>query len=163
MLRPAGFDIVNEAGEVLLSHEWPQAADDAVTELTRIFGDEPVVSDEPGDAIWPGRRTYAWPGFELRDALDPTADYAFASGLYVTVAAVNSIDVRTEAGLTVGSSFDDVATVGFVHEMTIDGYHGFLLAEAGPGGEEGSYQLAGGGQEPSGVLTSLSVPVAWGA
>lgn len=163
MLRPAGFDIVDEAGAVLLSHEWPQAADDAVTELTRIFGDEPVVSEEPGDAIWPGRRTYAWPGFELRDALEPTADYAFASGLYVTVAAVNSIDVRTEAGLAVGSTFDDVATVGFVHEMTIDGHHGFLLAEAGPGGEQGSYKLAGGGEAASGILTSFSVPVAWGA
>lgn len=162
IVRADGFHVVTTDGEVRFSHDWADEVDPAVAELTEVFASEPVIGERTGDeSHFPDYRLYTWPGFELRDAVGmtvPRSDYFASSGVHVTTEALNNVQIATEAGIAVGSSFDEVESAGFVDHM---GYS-YLLAEKQATNGEMTYALAGVGNDATRELDYLIVPVVWG-
>jgi hypothetical protein len=159
VVRAGGFDIVGESGTVLFRHDWPDEVAPAVAELSEVFESEPAVGERQGDNThFPDYRLYEWSGFELRDAVDlqrPRDEYFASSGVDIDVAAVNGIDLVTESGLRVGSTFDEVAAAGYVDKFVNGESTSFLLSD-----EDGS-QLAARGPTALGELQSMNAPFAW--
>jgi hypothetical protein len=159
VVRGDGFDIVAESGTVMFSHDWPDEIPAAVAELTEIFGSEPVVTEtSTGNTHFPDYREYSWPGFQLDDAISlqrPRDEYFRSSGVYVTVADVNGIEVVTAQGLAVGSTYDDAAAVS-IDQRSDGGRTGFLLQDDDLG------SLALSGEDATELIARLAAPVAWG-
>jgi hypothetical protein len=161
ILRADGFEIVAESGTVLFAHAWADDAAPAVAELTDAFASEPTISEKPGDGShFPDYTVYAWGGFEFSDAIDlqrPRDEYGFATTVFSSASAVNEVEITTESGIGVGSTFEEVIASGVEAEPPYNGRTSFLLEYS----ELGS-AMAGSGDEEAGVLDFLGAPVAWG-
>lgn len=160
VLRADGFDIVAESGAVMFSHDWPDEIPATVAELTEIFGSEPVITvSKTGNTHFPDYREYSWPGFQLDDAISlerPRDEYFRSSGVYATAAEVNGIEVVTEQGLAVGSTYDEAAALS-IDQSSSDGRTSFLIAETDDGGF-----LAVSGEDSTSLIARVLAPTAWG-
>lgn len=152
-----GFDVVAESGEILFSHVWADEVPAAVDELTEIFEAEPTMSERAGNSHNPPYRVYSWPGFELSDAVsdrERTED-PLASVVHVTAAEVNGIEITTDSGFRIGTTFDELEAAGLEEMEFPDGESDFWLDQVG---DCCVYMLASG---PSSTreLTSISSPM----
>lgn len=132
---PDGFDIVAEDGTSLFTYLWTDDADDAVAELTDVFGAEPSESLVEGDQThFPDYTSYNWDGFALRDMIPSEGgksrdEYFTPSYASITANEVNGIAVVGEFGLAVGLSVDDVRALDPDEEIEMsDGTPRFFFA-----------------------------------
>lgn len=128
VLYGAGFDIIGLEGDVIFRHEWVDEVGPAVEALTEAFASSPLENFEEGDgAHFADAQIYTWgTGFNLGDAVNlmtPRAEYFQPSFLYVQVADVNGVEIRTSSGLQVGSALADVLAVDAAPSPDSEGWY----------------------------------------
>jgi hypothetical protein len=104
--------VLDAQGGVMQELSYGTPGGDVAFQLSQIFGEEPIESDNEGGLEWWPTHNYNWDGFELRDELrDETKQHPYWEYyLHVATATVNGVEIRTAGGSHVG---DPAANVVF--------------------------------------------------
>lgn len=105
VLGMTSLTVLDSAGAVIEELSYRTSGIDISEKLTKIFGAAPVVTDIDGNfEVWPARN-YDWSGFTLHDEMrvDPSKAVWYEYFVSVTVPSVNGVELRTPAGVKVGT------------------------------------------------------------
>jgi len=102
--------VLDSAGAVIDELSYRTSGIDVAEKLTKIFGTSPVITDTDGNfEVWPARN-YDWSGFTLHDEmrLDPSKAVWYEYYVSVAVPSINGVELRTPAGVKVGTPESNV-------------------------------------------------------
>lgn len=126
VIGPLGFDVQDEAGDVLFAAGFEDPLADVLAGLEATLGAPPVEGMDEGHIERPPYRTFAWDGFRIGESAQPGS---IAFDVLVTGPATGGVEVTTPEGIGIGT---DAATLEAAYPDTFEGYPDFARAD-GPG------------------------------
>lgn len=122
VIGPTGFEVQDEAGDVLLAASYEDPLADVLAGLEATLGAPPVEGMDPGHTERPPYRTFAWEGFRIGEAGEPAR---IAFDVLATGPATGGVEVTTPEGIGIGT---DAATLEATYPDTFEGYPDFTIA-----------------------------------